>query len=851
MSPQLKRIGIGGFVLAATLLLVLSAIAVAHRDARNHPPDTLLGEPDYAQQAIQPVSAPEPFEQPEEHDRQFPHGDLMQSDIAFISQTTQADAARPPLMSEVPSNPLRSESYSQESDLEDYQAEANIEFVDESTYVASDESESFEDDDVSEEAVSTAQWEDDGATDVNVAQTSGFDLPNPNQATQANTNAPSNGPRLLPPPQPAYSPVGSTSTLPPSNPSAAMTVPPMSVPSTSPALNTAPLKNSQPAASLAAPSFSMPSPTPSTTASAPSLAVPYPQLTTSAQATNTPPSLRSSPSTSFETEQPPQSIATTQADTAYVPTSRSNPPNIAKLEPDVAPNFPPANFQTNMDSPAPRNTRSTPPPAATLTSSARGMNNPDLIDANETYFSDRPGERLLDGVQTPNLQIIKEAPEEIQVGHPATFTIIVKNTGRASAHNVTVQDKLPQGTTLESTQPPADVSTDNRLVWALGTIPAGAQQVLTIHAVPETEGEIGSVASVNFTAQASVRTVATQPKLTIRQQSDPTVLIGDTCMVRMTVANEGSGVAYDVRIEEDVPAGFRHPNGTSLEVGLNDLAPGQSRTVDLELEAVEAGQRSNVVSVYASNMDRTTAEIPIEVIAPKLQVKADGPRMRYLERQATYQVTIANTGTAMAQNIHLVAYLPKGLRFNSAGNLGEYLPDQHAVIWNLPELDANKQAVTDLVVMPVQEGEFVLRFQTRAERTTSEPFEKQVRVDGQSELSFSVEDDNDPIEVDDQTTYLIRLHNIGTRRDSNVKVQVQLPDGATLLSMSAPVEYQSKPGSIVFSPIPTMEPKDEQVIRFTVGLAREGMHTMRVSVMSDQRPVEVVKEESTQVYSDR
>jgi uncharacterized repeat protein (TIGR01451 family) len=380
---------------------------------------------------------------------------------------------------------------------------------------------------------------------------------------------------------------------------------------------------------------------------------------------------------------------------------------------------------------------------------------------------------------------------------------------------------------------------------------AGAQQVLTVEAIPQQEGEIGSVATVQFKAQASVRTVVTQPKLVVTQQADPSVLIGEQCRVRITITNEGTGVAYDVKVQEDVPDGFSHPQGDLLGLSLNDLAPGQTRTFDLELEATEPGIRQNTIRVIASNTEPVSSDANIEIIAPQLSVRADGPSLRYLERQATYTVSISNMGTATARNIQLTAHLPRGLRFSSAGNQGSYSPDQHTVVWMLEELAANGEAKTDLVVVPVEEGDFVLRFQSRADRSTSQPFEKQVRVDGQSELSFSVEDDNDPIELDGQTTYLVRLNNIGTRRDTNIQVAVDLPANATLVSMAAPVEYQVRQNSIVFSPIPAMDPKDEKLFRFAVALNNEGTQMVRVNVKSDLRPVAVVKEESTQVYSDQ
>jgi uncharacterized repeat protein (TIGR01451 family) len=62
------------------------------------------------------------------------------------------------------------------------------------------------------------------------------------------------------------------------------------------------------------------------------------------------------------------------------------------------------------------------------------------------------------------------------------------------------------------------------------------------------------------------------------------------------------------------------------------------------------------------------AQTEIEVVAPQLQVALTGPKVRYLERNATHSISVSNPGTAAAKNIDLVAVLPKNLKFVEANN---------------------------------------------------------------------------------------------------------------------------------------------------------------------------------------
>jgi len=504
-------------------------------------------------------------------------------------------------------------------------------------------------------------------------------------------------------------------------------------------------------------------------------------------------------------------------------------------------------------------TNSYEPPKPSSPSSPSPIDQPTSFNANSAvgakaigFSSAAPGLRQLDGSQNPSMEIQKRAPNEVQVGIPATFTLLVRNVGNATAYDVQVVDAIPKGARLVRTEPQAQQNGPSGLTWKLGEMAALSEKTITIELVPESEGEIGSVASVNFAAQASVRTMSTQPKLVVKQQSETLVLGGDRIRIMIDVTNTGTGTARNVRLEEDVPQNMRHASGSAmLERDLGDLAPGESFKLDIELTAVSAGKVSNVLRAVAQNAATNESTAQIEVVSPKLQIGLDGPKLRYIERQATYTASITNTGTAIATNVDLILYLPNGLQFNSAENRGDYISNQHAVMWQLAELAAGQTATTKVTLLPVEEGDFVLRTQATADSVRAEAVEKPVHVEGQSELVFSIEDDNDPIETDGKTTYIVKIVNIGTRVDNDVQLSIELPDGAIVEQIDAPVNYQASQRSIQFSPIAQLKSKDQQSIRFVVRHSREGTHVVRAQLKSKLRPGAVIKEESTQVYRDQ
>ncbi|MFN5850238.1 MAG: hypothetical protein ACK44Q_00265, partial [Pirellulaceae bacterium] len=351
-----------------------------------------------------------------------------------------------------------------------------------------------------------------------------------------------------------------------------------------------------------------------------------------------------------------------------------------------------------------------------------------VLVARASALADIPGERALEGTQTPSLQVQKVAPEEVQVGQKTSFTLRVRNLGTSAAEDVVLVDRVPKHTRLESTSPPSQTSEDGLLQWSLGRLMPGDERTVTIELVPTEEGEIGSVASVSFSSLASARTVSTLPRLEVTQNADPNVRVGDRMQIQIAVTNRGTGTAKNVSLEVDLPRELRHPSGDALGMSLGDLAPGESRSIPLDLTAIEAGSLISKIRIIRGNGAPQESTLPIQIIAPKLTLAFQGPKLRYLERPANYQVSIVNQGTAPAKDLDIVAYLPKGLQFQSAGNHGEYLPDQHAVAWGLDELKPGQTATTDLTLIPMEAGDFVIRLQSQSADTRAEPLEKGVRV---------------------------------------------------------------------------------------------------------------------------
>lgn len=462
----------------------------------------------------------------------------------------------------------------------------------------------------------------------------------------------------------------------------------------------------------------------------------------------------------------------------------------------------------------------------------------------------KPGQAQLEGAQAPSVTIEKFAPAEVQVGKPAIFEILVRNVGQVRATGVTVQDQVPRKTRLLSTSPEAQRTADGGLIWNVGNLEPGEERIVKMEITPIDDGELGSVALVSFTAATSAKTVATRPELKLEVTAPKEVMIGGDAALVIKISNPGTGAATGIVLREVVPEHFTHPGGGELEYEVGDLKPGESRELELALRAAKPGPTANVLTARGDGSLQAKSVTELNVVAPALQVAMTGPKRRFLEREATYTVSISNPGTAAAREIELVTYLPKGLDFVRADNYGEYDPKSRAVRWSLEELPANEAGSVTLTAMPVEAGEHKVLIEGTAEKGLATKQEQVISVEGVAAILFQVVDVEDPIEVNGETTYEIRVVNQGSKAATDLQLEAVLPPQMRPLSAEGPVRHEIAGTTVLFDKLARLAPKADTTYRVRAKGLQAGDMRMRVRVMTNEITTPIVKEESTRVYAD-
>ncbi|MEN1681969.1 MAG: hypothetical protein AAGJ46_20495, partial [Planctomycetota bacterium] len=471
------------------------------------------------------------------------------------------------------------------------------------------------------------------------------------------------------------------------------------------------------------------------------------------------------------------------------------------------------------------------------------------IEAAPVMGSARPGDRSMEGRQQPSLAIQKFAPAEVQIGKPARFVVKVRNVGQRPAQGVVVRDQTPAGARLTGTTPQAQVSGD-QIAWQLGELAAGEERTLEMEVTPTEEGDIGSVATVTFSAQATAKSRCTRPQLAVRMTAPSQVQVGRQQRIQITLHNPGTGDATGVMLFENVPEQLRHAAGPQLEFEVGTLRAGETRQLELVMQAAKPGRVLNQLTASADGNLSVDQQVEFDIVAPDLSVALTGPKRRYLERPATYTVKIDNPGTATAKDVRLVTRLPRGMQFVKANNLGEYDRASHSVYWSLAELPEGSGGEVQLTALPTSAGEQTLQVEGEARDGLKVEDTMAVRVEGVAALEFNVLDVEDPIDVGSETVYEVRVSNSGTKAATGVAVRFVTPPGLEPIAASGETRHQVQGGDVVFAPLERLAPQGESLFRIRCRGTAAGDQRLRVELSSDDLAQPVVKEESTRVFGD-
>jgi len=431
------------------------------------------------------------------------------------------------------------------------------------------------------------------------------------------------------------------------------------------------------------------------------------------------------------------------------------------------------------------------------------------------------------------------------------YSIVIKNHGTSTARHVVVEDRVPANVELVGTIPQAELHGD-RLVWKLGSLPAGAEKKISIKVIPKAEGRVGSVATVSFVAEVAAATRVTQPKLHFELSGPQRVKLGERVTLKFFVRNEGTAEVTGVVLRDIIPTELHHPDGNDLEYEIGTLPPGESRTIQLTLTAKKPGRAVNQATMTADGGVMLQQQAEIHVIGELLKVQHSGPTRLFVGRPTKLVFAVHNVVDEPINAVGLSVTVPDGLKFLSASGGGLFDRDSRTVSWLLETIPANGQNEVSLEVVAQRTGRFRLSaLASHRETKTHAELAEEVSAVAFAALTVRTEGMELPLRPGEQRSIRIKLRNLGPSLARNVRVRVMASGGIRTVSPKTDGQPQAEGLPIQFPPVAELRSGAEIPLTLLLQGITEGAGRLRIEVEAEGLGRPLVREESVAVFTDQ
>jgi uncharacterized repeat protein (TIGR01451 family) len=451
--------------------------------------------------------------------------------------------------------------------------------------------------------------------------------------------------------------------------------------------------------------------------------------------------------------------------------------------------------------------------------------------------------------QEPAVSLEWVGPATAKVGQPNGYSLVVRNTCNIPVQQVLVRVRIPSGLSCAETEPKA-VAEANVFVWELGALQAKQEKVLQMKLLAEQKGDAAPQAWVTFTGSSVLHIKVREPKLALKAQGPAKILVGESAAFTLTVSNPGDGSADQVKIHAVLSEGLECPRGNKIDFDIGNLAAGETRNVTVMCMTKLGGSQKCDVTAEADGALHAKDSALVSVTMPRLDLQLVGPGLRYLGRKALFALKVSNLGDASATNVTISDLVPDGFKVLAASDGGRHDFQAHTVSWFLGEIKPGATHEVKVEVQAVNAGEFKHKASAVGAHNLVAESELTTRIEGLSAIMLEMVDTDDPIEVNSETVYEVRVTNTGSKVETDIKLLATIPDKMEFKSATGPVRFHEEGKTIVFEPLEKLAPKADAIFRINVKALDQGTVRFKIQMTSTNLTEPVIKMEATRIYSD-
>ena len=448
----------------------------------------------------------------------------------------------------------------------------------------------------------------------------------------------------------------------------------------------------------------------------------------------------------------------------------------------------------------------------------------------------------LNGQPVADLAITKEVNDTSPtMGQTVSFTLTVYNNGPSTANNIKIMDYWPIGLgtptedsisagTWSFTPLIGDPFYSGILLWNITSLVSGGSAQLVVNATANQLGQINNTASVTgdefdpilTNNQALVTLNVGEPyvpvaSLSLQKISDVSMPhVGDVVTFTIYITNNGPDTAYNVVVDDAIPAGLSYMLGSAVpSVGSIsfvggvlswfgfDLLDDQTENLTFKVDTTtQTGFLTNIANAtaYADPRDPNTkteasAGTTIEVlpVADIGVVKTVTPTTQNYGQEVTHHIVVTNHGPNDATSVQVVDLLPDqtSMLFVRVDNISQGTYDPASGIWQVGDLANSTSAAIDLVFKVNRSNTTLNNTATKTfaneldPNTSNDSSEASVTVPPAADLSITKTVSNPKPYIHEVITFTLIVQNHGPDTATGVYVVDKLPAGVKYVSSSA------------------------------------------------------------------
>ena len=464
-----------------------------------------------------------------------------------------------------------------------------------------------------------------------------------------------------------------------------------------------------------------------------------------------------------------------------------------------------------------------------------------------------PAKEVLASRKIPLLTVNVLGPDTVKVGAEAVYKIVLENAGEIAAKDVTISVQAPEWTTITSVEasagaPPSPLASKQEMNWKLESVDANSTQTLTLRLIPQESRRFDLGVQCAFSPVSAHTAVEVQePKLEITVAGPKEIFYGEKKVYKLHVSNPGTGDAENIQLQVSVGQGR---DQSAIEV-IPFLAAGETHSLEMELEARQSAPIHIRASAESGANLRAELNETVLVRRAALAAEIEGPEQIYARGKAVYNISVANTGNASAENAKLVVQLPAGASLHGATGGGELDRQRNQVVWKLGRLRPEVIERLTLDCALNEPGENKLRVVVAADGDLQQNGDFSTAVQGLADLRLELKDPPGAVQVGEDMTYEIVVYNRGTEAAENVDIAAYCAEGVTPVRVEgSPAQIFAADGAVEFERLKVLPPDASAKFLLTARAEQPGNHTFRVEVVCQALEIRLAADEITRFHGD-